>query len=116
MHESDPPASGTGAWRVVDEAIAGGPAGGERRVEVGHSVAHMMDSRPPTSEKSRDGAVRISGRKQLDLGLTEGQGNDGGAIRHLGRVRLDGSTNFDGALLKRARTWPRLTPEQQAAA
>lgn len=34
----------------------------------------------------------------------------------LGRVRLDGSTNFDGALLKRARTWPRLTPEQQAAA
>ena len=34
----------------------------------------------------------------------------------LGRVRLDGSTSFDGALLKRARTWPRLTPEQQAAA
>ena len=34
----------------------------------------------------------------------------------LGRVRLDGSTRFDGALLKRARTWPRLTPEQQAAA
>ncbi|MEZ2297759.1 DUF2169 domain-containing protein [Variovorax sp. RCC_210] len=33
----------------------------------------------------------------------------------LGRVRLDGSTSFDGALLKRARTWPRLTPEQQAA-
>ena len=89
MHESDPPASGTGAWRVVDEAIAGGPAGGERRVEVGHSVAHMMDSRPPTSEKSRDGAVRIPGRQQLDLGLTEGQSDDGGAIRHLGRVRLE---------------------------
>ena len=34
----------------------------------------------------------------------------------LGRVRLDGSTRFDGALLKRARTWPRLTPEQQAVA
>lgn len=33
----------------------------------------------------------------------------------LGRVRLDGDTLFDGALLKRARTWPRLTPEQQAA-
>ena len=63
MDEGDPPASGTGAWRVVDEAIAGGPAGGERRVEVGHSVAHMMDSRPPTSEKSRDGAVRIPGRR-----------------------------------------------------
>ncbi|MDQ0612146.1 uncharacterized protein YjbI with pentapeptide repeats [Variovorax sp. W1I1] len=34
----------------------------------------------------------------------------------LSRVRLDGSTSFDGALLKRARTWPRLTPEQQASA
>jgi uncharacterized protein YjbI with pentapeptide repeats len=33
----------------------------------------------------------------------------------LSRVRLDGSTSFDGALLKRARTWPRLTTEQQAA-
>ncbi|AGU47739.1 pentapeptide repeats-containing protein [Variovorax paradoxus B4] len=34
----------------------------------------------------------------------------------LSRVRLDGSTSFDGALLQRARTWPRLSPEQQAAA
>ncbi|BEP57799.1 DUF2169 domain-containing protein [Variovorax sp. V118] len=34
----------------------------------------------------------------------------------LSRVRLDGSTNLEGALLTRARTWPRLTPEQQAAA
>lgn len=33
----------------------------------------------------------------------------------LARVRLDGDTRFDGALLTRARTWPRLTPEQQAA-
>ncbi len=34
----------------------------------------------------------------------------------LSRVRLDGSTRLDGALLTRARTWPRLTPEQQATA
>ncbi|MGJ7606198.1 DUF2169 family type VI secretion system accessory protein [Variovorax sp. LT1R20] len=34
----------------------------------------------------------------------------------LSRVRLDGSTSFDGALLKRARTWPRLSPEEQAMA
>ena len=33
----------------------------------------------------------------------------------LSRVRLDGSTSFDGALLQRARTYPRLTSEQQAA-
>lgn len=33
----------------------------------------------------------------------------------LARVRLDGDTRLDGALLKRARTWPRLTAEQQAA-
>ncbi|MFM9926167.1 DUF2169 domain-containing protein [Variovorax sp. H27-G14] len=34
----------------------------------------------------------------------------------LSRVRLDGATLLDGALLTRARTWPRLTPEQQATA
>ena len=34
----------------------------------------------------------------------------------LSRVRLDGSTLFEGALLTRARTWPRLTAEQQEAA
>ncbi|GAA4349816.1 DUF2169 domain-containing protein [Variovorax defluvii] len=33
----------------------------------------------------------------------------------LARVRLDGGTRFDGALLTRARTWPRLTREQQEA-
>ena len=32
----------------------------------------------------------------------------------LSRVRLDGDVKFDDALLNRARTWPRLTPEQQA--
>jgi uncharacterized protein YjbI with pentapeptide repeats len=32
----------------------------------------------------------------------------------MSRVRLDGDVQLDGALLKRARTWPRLTPEQQA--
>lgn len=34
----------------------------------------------------------------------------------LSRVRLDADTQFDGALLKRARTWPRLSPQEQAAA
>jgi uncharacterized protein YjbI with pentapeptide repeats len=32
----------------------------------------------------------------------------------MSRVRLDGDVQLEGALLKRARTWPRLTPEQQA--
>lgn len=32
----------------------------------------------------------------------------------LSRVWLDGDTRFDGALVTRARTWPRWTPEQQA--
>ena len=34
----------------------------------------------------------------------------------LTRVQLDDATRFDGALTQRARTWPRLTPEQQARA
>ena len=32
----------------------------------------------------------------------------------LSRVQLDGDVKLEGALLKRARTWPRLTPPQQA--
>jgi len=34
----------------------------------------------------------------------------------LTRVALSGDTQFEGALITRARTWPRLTPEQQALA
>ena len=34
----------------------------------------------------------------------------------MSRVRLDGDVKLEGALLKRTRTWPRLTPAQQAAA
>lgn len=34
----------------------------------------------------------------------------------LSRVRLDGDVQLADALLKRARTWPRLSPQQQAAA
>jgi uncharacterized protein YjbI with pentapeptide repeats len=34
----------------------------------------------------------------------------------LTRVQLDDATRFDGALTQRTRTWPRLTPEQQARA
>lgn len=34
----------------------------------------------------------------------------------LTRVRLSGDTRFDGALLDRSRTWPRLSAEQQEAA
>lgn len=34
----------------------------------------------------------------------------------LSRVRLDGNTRLEGALLTRARTWPRLTPQQQQEA
>lgn len=33
----------------------------------------------------------------------------------LSRVRLDGDVKLEGALFKRARTWPRLSAEQQAA-
>jgi uncharacterized protein YjbI with pentapeptide repeats len=33
----------------------------------------------------------------------------------LSRIKLDGDALFEGAMLERARTWPRLTPEQQAA-
>jgi len=34
----------------------------------------------------------------------------------LSRARLNGDVRFDGALLKRARTWPRLSADQQARA
>ncbi len=57
----------------------------------------------------RDGVLQHADLRGADLRASNLFGAD------LSRVRLDGSTRFDGALLSRARTWPRLTREQQEA-
>lgn len=58
----------------------------------------------------RDAVLQHADLRAADLRRSNLFGAD------LSRVRLDGNVRLDGALLTRARTWPRLTPEQQAAA
>ena len=70
---------------------------------------------------SKTRRVDVSFTGQVVLPILHKADLRGAGVRHsnlfgadLARVRLDGNTLLDGALLTRARTWPRLTPEQQA--
>jgi uncharacterized protein YjbI with pentapeptide repeats len=57
----------------------------------------------------QDAVLQNADLRSIDLRSSNLFGAD------LSRVKLNGSVQLDKALLTRARTWPRLTPEQQAA-
>jgi thioredoxin 1 len=89
MHKRNP-ASGRSLSRdLVHQAITGRAAGLECSIEVGNPVTDMMDAGPPLGEKLADRALRAERRKQLDLGVSEGERHDGGSIGDLRRVRFD---------------------------
>ena len=58
MDEGDPASAGSGARHLVDQAIAGGPAGGERGVQVRHPIADVVDAGTASRQKPGDGTVR----------------------------------------------------------
>ena len=81
MNEGDPASAGTGARHLVDQAIACGPAGGKGGVQIRHPIGDVMDAGTATLEEPGDRTVRRERREQLDLGVAERQGYDGGAVR-----------------------------------
>ena len=89
MDEGDPASAGTAARHLVDQAIARGPAGGEGGIQIRHPIAQVMDAGTATLEEPGDRAVRRERREQLDLGVAERQGHDGGAVRLFRRVRCE---------------------------
>ncbi|WP_208509262.1 DUF2169 domain-containing protein [Variovorax paradoxus] len=87
-----------------------------------HCDAELLSARGAMLSRSRWAGARLSGAnlreailQHADLrGCDLRNANLFGA--DLSRIQLDADARFDGALLTRARTYPRLTPEQQAAA
>ena len=59
MQKRDASPAGAAARRRVDEAVSRRATASERAVEIGDSVADVMDPRPAPGEESRDGAVRV---------------------------------------------------------
>lgn len=86
MEKGDPPLAGAPARGFVNQAVAGLPAGGEGRVEVGDPIAEVVDAGAVALEVFSDRAVRIVRGQQLDHGVAEGDGNYPGAIGMLGQA------------------------------
>ena len=89
MEKRDPPPAGSRARGLVDELVAVPAAGGQCRIEIGDSVAEVMDARTPAGEELPDRTGWFGGRQELHFRLPEGKGNDRGAVDPFGRVRLE---------------------------
>jgi hypothetical protein len=87
MDEGDPPAGRPLARGFIHQAVPGQPASFQRRIEIGNPVAYMMNTGAAFFEEPGDRAFRGLGAQQLDFGLAEGQGYDGGAIGGFRRMR-----------------------------
>lgn len=89
MDKSDAPSSRPAAGRLVDETVSCGAAGLEGRIEVGDSIAHVMDAGTATLEELCDRGARLAGSQQLDVSIPELQGDDPGPVDILSRTRLE---------------------------
>ena len=88
-------------------------------VQLNQSDLHLASAKGALLRKTKLREARLSGCNLHDAILQHADLRGADLRRSnlfgadLSRVRLDGDAVFDEALLKRARTWPRLTPEQQ---
>lgn len=88
MHEGDPAPSNTGARDLVDQPVSCGTARFECRIQVGHSITDVVNSRSPLGQELSDRGVGMRWGEQLDLRLSEWEGEDSGPIDHLGGMGL----------------------------
>jgi hypothetical protein len=89
MDEGNPPSGGSRARGFIYQAVAPSTAGIERLVEIGHSVADVMNTGTSLREEFGDRTVRRSWGKQLYLGLAERQRYDGGSVGDFRSSRQD---------------------------
>jgi len=89
MQKRNPASGGSLSRGLVHQAIPGRAAGLERSIEVGNPVTDMVDAGSPLGEKLANRALRAQRRKQLDLGISEGERHDVCSIGDLRRMRLD---------------------------
>lgn len=89
MHKRNSPSAGSRPRNLVYQAVAGFPAGSDSGIQIGNSVADMMDAGAASSQELAHRAFLFHGSQQLDLGVTKRECQDGGPINHLGWMRLD---------------------------
>jgi len=89
MNERDSAPSGSLARRVIDQLVPAVPAGVEGLVEIGDTIAEVVDSRAPLGQESGDRTVGVHGLEEFDLGIAEGERHDSCAVRLLGGMRGD---------------------------
>src|SRR3954451_23828823 len=89
VHERYPAPSGAQPRHLVHQPIPSSSAGLERGIEIRYAVANVMNPGTSPGQKLADGTIRLHRRKQLNLRISEGKGDDGCAIHHLRRMRLE---------------------------
>src|SRR5574342_882427 len=89
MQERDAAAAGAAPRCLVDEAVPRRTAGFERPVEIRQAGTEVVNAGSALGEKLRHRARLIARLEQLDLDVAQRQADDGGAVRRLGRTRLE---------------------------
>ena len=89
MDESNSALAGPAPGRLIDQPVSELPAGVQRGIEVGHTVADVVDAGAAPRQEAGDGTVGTDGFEQLDFGSAEGQRNDAGAVGFLHQMRND---------------------------
>ena len=87
MDERNPAAASARAGLLIDQGVALGATGSERRVEVGNTVAHVMNAGTTATEETTDRRIGTSGLEQLDLAATEIEMDDPGTVDFIGASR-----------------------------
>lgn len=87
MDEGNAPLARSAAGLLVDQSVAVFATPFERVIEIGDTVADVMDARPALGQEPSYGAVWRLGTEELDTDFPEGHGNNLGPICILGRGR-----------------------------
>jgi thioredoxin 1 len=89
MDECNPAARCAGARHLVDQPVARRSARLHSRVEVGNTVADVMNARSSFGQEPAHRALSLQWLQQLYLGISEREGQYPCAVYDFGRMRLD---------------------------
>jgi hypothetical protein len=87
MDEGYSPPSRTRTRHLVNQAIPRCPARLDCRVQIGDTVADVMDAGAAFGQEFANRAVLITGSHQLHFGVPEGECNDGSSIDYFRWMR-----------------------------
>lgn len=86
MDEGDPAASRSDPWCFIDQSVSPGHAFSQRLVEIGDTVADVMNAGAAPLEESRDRPLGREWLEQFDFGFAELNGNDARAVGRFRRM------------------------------